>query len=372
MTLPQRELHRVARQLALPGYGLEQQQRLHTAHVLVIGAGGLGCPAMQSLASAGVGTITVIDDDTVDLSNIHRQILFGVSDVGRIKVDVAAERLTELQPGITVHALNQRFTPSNALELAQSVDLIMDGSDSFSTKYLVADAAEITGTPLVWGTVLRFHGEVALFHSGPGARGVGLRDLFPEQPTGESIPDCATAGVFGATTAVIGALMATQTIGFLADLPGIHVGHMLSYDAFPASTRTFQVAPDTNRPLTTSLQRTYGEHTSGINPEAATLLDLIRAGELTAVDIREPHEVLLSDLPLNFEPLRLPLSSITSEEDVLEFLVHLPRVVVYCASGQRSADFVSTYSRAGTQLINFPGGVTGVTQALEQVESGTI
>ncbi|NLZ59010.1 MAG: hypothetical protein GX898_12100, partial [Corynebacterium sp.] len=189
MSLPDTELRRTARQLALPGWGMEQQERLHRSHVLVIGGGGLGCPAMQSLASAGIGHITVIDDDTVDITNIHRQILFGASDVGRPKVEVVAERLRDLQPDIAVTALRERLTVDNAVELVGGVDLVLDGSDSFATKYLVADAAEITGTPLVWGTVLRFRGDVCLF-----ADGVGLRDLFPVQPTGDSIPDCATAG----------------------------------------------------------------------------------------------------------------------------------------------------------------------------------
>ena len=265
--LPESEMRRVARQLALPGYGPEQQEALHRAHVLVIGAGGLGCPAMQSLASAGVGHITVIDDDTVDLTNIHRQILFGASDVGRVKVEVAAERLAELQPGIEVTALNERLTVANAVSLVGSVDLVIDGSDSFQTKYLVADAAEITGTPLVWGTVLRFHGDVCLFTSGPSARGVGLRDLFPTQPPG--IEDCATAGVLGATTAVVGGLLATTAIGYLTGLDVVP-GRMLSYDAFPGSTRTFRIAADPTRELVTSLESTYGARPARSAPPRST------------------------------------------------------------------------------------------------------
>src|SRR5690606_27695106 len=159
--------------LALPGWGVEQQERLYDAHVLVIGAGGLGCPAMQSLVSAGVGRITVIDDDTVDITNIHRQILFGASDVGRPKVEVAAQRLRELQPGIPVAALQERRPTANAVGLVGSADLVLGGSDSFAPQYRVADAAEIAGPPLVWGTVLRLRGDVCLF-----AGGVGLRDLF--------------------------------------------------------------------------------------------------------------------------------------------------------------------------------------------------
>lgn len=231
MSLPEHELRRVARHLALPGFGIEEQQRLYNAHVLVIGAGGLGCPAMQSLASVGIGTITIIDDDTVDITNIHRQILFGADDVGKLKVEVAATRLEELQPGITVNAIPKRLSTANAVDLVGSVDLVLDGSDSFSTKYLVADAAEITGTALIWATVLRFHGDLALFHSGPELRGVGLRDLFPQQPDANSVPDCATAGVLGATTATMGALMATHVVGYLTGLGTTEPGEMLSYDA---------------------------------------------------------------------------------------------------------------------------------------------
>ncbi|MHA2789263.1 ThiF family adenylyltransferase [Corynebacterium sp. S7] len=357
MTLPKAELHRTARQLALPGYGLEQQTRLHNSHVLVIGAGGLGCPAMQSLASAGVGTITVIDDDTVDISNIHRQILFGASDVGKPKVEVAATRLAELQPGIKVNAINDRLRSDNALAIADGVDLILDGSDSFTTKYLVADTAEITGTPLLWGTVLRFHGDVALFNSGPHTRGIGLRDLFPEQPDADSVPDCATAGVLGATTAVVGSLMATQAIAFLAGLNGVEPGLMLSYDALPATMRSFKITADPHRELVTSLQSNYGAASCTMTAATQSLLDDVRAGLLTALDIREPHEVLLADLPQDLPSLKLPLSQIHSEQVVTDALAGSGRVLVYCASGKRSADFVERYRHLGTELVSLPGGV---------------
>ncbi|MDO5511474.1 ThiF family adenylyltransferase [Corynebacterium sp.] len=348
------ELRRVARQLALPGFGMDQQQALADAHVLVIGAGGLGCPAMQSLASAGVGHITVIDDDTVDITNIHRQILFGASDVGRVKVEVAAERLAELQPGIQVTALNERLNVSNAVELVGSVDLVLDGSDSFQTKYLVADAAEITGTPLVWGTVLRFHGDVCLFNSGPASRGVGLRDLFPEQPPG--IEDCATAGVLGATTAVIGALLATTAIGWLSGLEVVP-GRMLRYDAFPGSTRTFQIAADPARELVTELDASYGDVVCAVGP--SPLAD-VRAGSAILLDIREPHEKILNDSLAELDPVRLPLSEITGPDTVRHALGDASRVVVHCASGVRSAKFCAQYADLGYELIDLPGGINGL------------
>lgn len=350
MTLPESELHRVARQLALPGYGLEQQERLYNSHVLMIGAGGLGSPCLQSLASAGVGTITVIDDDTVDLSNIHRQILFGAGDVGRPKVEVARERLEALQPGITVHTLQERLTPENALELFSSVDLVIDGSDSFTTKYLVADAAEITGTPLLWATVLRYHGELALFDSGPNHRGVGLRDLYPEQPDAASVPDCATAGVFGATTAVMGALLATEAINFLTDITPAQPGRLISYDALPATMRSFTIAADPSRELVTTLQTTYAQTACAVSP---SLLN----GSLVGLDIREPHEVFLADLPI--KSIKLPLSTINSEKDILKAVGEHKKLLVYCASGRRSSDFVERYRDLGVDFISLPGGVNG-------------
>lgn len=364
MALADPELHRIARQLALPGFGLEQQERLHDAHVLVVGAGGLGCPAMQSLAAAGVGRITVIDDDAVDLSNIHRQILFGASDVGRPKVVVAAERLRELQPGIRVHTRQERLTPANATALIEQVDLVLDGSDSFSTKYLVADAAEITGTPLVWGTVLRFHGDLALFTSGPRDRGVGLRDLFPDQPRADSVPDCASAGVLGATTAVIGALMATQAISFLAGLAGVEPGRMLSYEALSAQTRTFRITADPARPLIRALRSDYHDAACAVNAEVPRLLQEVRSGGLTALDLREPHEVLLTDLPPDLPSVKLPLSSLDGDREIRALLRAHPRILVYCASGRRSADFIGRHRELGAQLgaelIDLPGGVNGL------------
>ncbi|MGX0118342.1 ThiF family adenylyltransferase [Corynebacterium otitidis] len=363
--LDKQELTRVARQLALPGYDLDEQERLADARVLVIGAGGLGCPLMQSLAAAGVGHVEVIDDDTVDISNIHRQILFGASDQGRLKVEVVAERLKALQPGIEVTARRGRLSADNAVALTRDVDLLIDGSDSFATKFLSADAAEITGTPLVWGTVLRFDGQAALWHSGPTERGVGLRDLFPEQPDASAAPDCATAGVLGVTTAVIGNLMATEAIKYLAGIGESVPGRVMAYDALRGSLRSFTVRADPAREPVTALQETYadvcGAPDPGPGPEE--LVAAAERGEALALDIREPHEKLLADLPESTNPRRLPLSEISSPADVEAALDGAGRVVVYCASGRRSSNFVEDYGElarsVGAELVNFPGGANG-------------
>ncbi|MDN6552253.1 ThiF family adenylyltransferase [Corynebacterium flavescens] len=375
MSLTDCELRRTARHLSLPGFGIHQQEKLHDSHLLVIGAGGLGCPALQSLAAAGIGTITVIDDDTVDITNIHRQILFGADDVGQLKVEVAARRLKQLQPGINVRAVAQRLTVDNALELFSSADMVLDGSDSFSTKYLAADAAEITGVPLIWATVLQYHGDVAYFRSGPDFRGVGLRDLFPVQPDADSVPDCAEAGVLGATTATMGALMATQAIGLLAGIGGVNStggiapGYLLSYDAFPSRSRVFHVGADPQRQLRTRLEPDYGGPAcaapAGLNARA--LVEAVRGGEFLALDIREPHEHLLADLPAGAHSVKLPLSDIDSPERVRSCFGGFPhgaQVLVYCASGKRSAAFVEEYTdlatSAGLSLTSLPGGVNAL------------
>ena len=364
-TLPTSELARTARQLNLPGFGIEQQERLRGAHVLVIGAGGLGCPVMQTLAATGVGTITVVDDDVVSLSNIHRQILFGASDVGRKKVDVAAARLRELQPDITVHAVDGRLTEDNIVESLRGIDVLIDGSDTFQTKFLAADAAEITGTPLVWGSVLRYRGDVALWWSGPGASsdGVGMRDLYPTQPDPDSVPDCATAGVLGVTTSVVGGLMATEVVKFLTGVGDSHIGRLHMYDALTATVRHFNVTRDPSRELVRDLG-TYagvcavpGASTEVADSEGQHLIDLLAGGDAVSLDVREPHEKLLKDIA--HPGANLPMSELERADEVLDTLP-AGDVVVYCASGRRSARFVEEFADAaearGLTLYTLPGG----------------
>ena len=361
--LPQEELRRTARQMNLPGFGAAEQEKLHDTKVLVIGAGGLGCPVMQALAAAGVGHISVVDDDTVSVSNIHRQILFGAPDVGRVKVDVVAERLAALQPGIEVRAIRDRFTSANAVELMSGMDLIIDGSDTFATKFLAADAAEITGVPLVWGTVLRYRGDVALWWSGPGAPddGVGLRDLFPTQPDPDSVPDCATAGVLGVTTSVVGGLMATETIAFIAGLHPVQPGRLITYDALEASVRHFTVRHDPARELATAFGD-YPISACAVDPTGQRLVAEIARGEAIGLDVREPHEKAVIDIV--GAQYHLPTSVWDEDPSAAkELLSRLPEgadVVVYCASGVRSGKFVDKFSadaaRRGIRLRSLPSG----------------
>ena len=369
--LPREELHRVARQTLLPGFGIAQQEALHGTHVFVIGAGGLGCPLTQQLAAAGVGEISVIDDDTVDLTNIHRQILFGTQDVGRSKVDVAAEKLEQLQPGIVVHAIRDRLTADNAVDYLRGVDILVDGSDTFATKFLAADAAEITGTPLVWGSVLRFRGDCAVWWSGPGAEsGVGMRDLYPLQPDPDSVPDCATAGVLGVTTSVVAGLMSTELIQFATGMNRDRVGLLSIYDALTSSITHFRVPHDPARELTTQLQHNYGGAACALPgaEDTAAMFDDLRAGAV-AIDVREAGEAAIDDFFFDATAKHYHLPTTVWQEDpeaarsLLDSLqgAGLSDAWVYCASGKRSASFISAFAeeaeQRGIMLHNVAGGI---------------
>ncbi|WP_298692363.1 ThiF family adenylyltransferase [uncultured Corynebacterium sp.] len=369
--LPHDELHRVARQTLLPGFGIAQQEALHGTHVFVIGAGGLGCPLMQQLAAAGVGEISVIDGDTVDLTNIHRQILFGAEDVGRSKVEIAAEKLEQLQPGIVVHAIRDRLTADNALDYLRGVDILVDGSDTFATKFLAADAAEITGTPLVWGSVLRFRGDCAVWWSGPGAEsGVGMRDLYPLQPDPDSVPDCATAGVLGVTTSVVAGLMSTELIQFATGMNRDRVGLLSIYDALTSSITHFRVPHDPARELTTQLQHNYGGAACALPgaEDTAAMFDDLRAGAV-AIDVREAGEAAIDDFFFDATAKHYHLPTTVWQEDpeaarcLLDSLqgAGLSDAWVYCASGKRSASFISAFAeeaeQRGIMLHNVAGGI---------------
>lgn len=290
-----------------------------------------------------------------------------------------------MQPDIRVEEHRERLTAENILDALAHVDVVLDGSDTFATKYLVADAAEITGTPLVWATVLRYSGQLSVFQTGK----VGLRDLFPNQPSGDAIPDCASAGVLGATTAVMGSLAATEVIKVLTGIGRPLLGSVLSYDALNATTSTFNVMADPQRnPVTaeqlgttpsTCRSKTVcpdGDAHTRTPSERRRLLDRISQGDAVALDVREYHETLLDNLAAlgpHSRSSRLAMSELTLPDGTLEqdapqvrdlFSRHGEAdIVAYCASGKRSQRFVEAYASLaqahGVTLINLPGGVSG-------------
>lgn len=265
------ELERYARHLALPGVGPEGQRRLAAARVLVVGAGGLGSPALLYLAAAGVGTIGIVDDDAVDTSNLQRQVIHGGSDVGRRKVDSARDTIADVNPHVHVVEHAVRLDADNALDVLRGYDVVLDGADNFPTRYLVSDAAEVLGLPVVWGSIYRFQGQVSVFWGAPrfvvpddvprpgdpapaapgpgehGARGVTYRDVFPVPPPPGAAPDCATGGVFGAMCGTVGSVMATEAIKLVTGAGSTLLGRLAVYDALDLSWRQLTVSPDPSR-----------------------------------------------------------------------------------------------------------------------------
>lgn len=313
-TLSDRDLRRYARHLTLPGFGATAQRSLRSARVLVVGAGGLGSPALLYLAAAGVGHITVIDDDIVDESNLQRQVIHREADIGRPKAESAADAVRRLDTQASVTAIVGKLTVDNAEELFAAHDVVLDGADNFATRYLSSDAAEITGTPLVWATILQFAGQLSVFWPG---RGPMLRDLYPDIPDPGSVPSCAAGGVLGAMVGQVGSMMVVEAIKVLTGVGDVAVGRLVLIDALAATTRSLAFGGDPERAPVTDLTEiaqvcaaSWDEDASGdaadlaagdgdcggvhdtalvasVGPNAAA--ELIRGGAVL-IDVREKDE----------------------------------------------------------------------------------
>ena len=250
--LAREELARYARQMLLPGFGVAGQERLKGSSVLVVGAGGLGSPALLYLVAAGVGRVGVVDDDVVDASNLHRQVLHGSADLGRPKTESAAERLRELNPHVALEPLPARLTGDDAREVVSAYDVVLDGSDNFPTRYLVSDACVLAGKPLVFGALSRLDGQVGVLVRGSVGEAGAARDdrvacyrcAFPTPPAPGTVPSCAEAGVFGPLPAVVGSLMASEALKLLLGWEGVLAGRLLLVDLAAAATQSVALERD--------------------------------------------------------------------------------------------------------------------------------
>src|SRR3990172_557376 len=298
------EILRYSRHLIMPEVGMEGQQRLKAAKVLCVGAGGLGSPLALYLAAAGVGTLGIVDFDVVDTTNLQRQIIHTTADVGRKKLDSAAEKLKAINPYLDIRAFETRLTSDNALELARQFDMVVDGTDNFPTRYLVNDACVLTGKPNVYGSIFRFEGQVSVFAT---RQGPCYRCLYPEPPPPGLVPSCAEGGVLGVLPGVIGVIQATEAIKILLGIGETLAGRLLLYDALSMRFEELRLRRDPGCPLcgeapTIRELQDYeafcglgrGEETGGTGGDEITPRELQRrleAGEgLTLVDVREPHE----------------------------------------------------------------------------------
>ncbi|MBA2445511.1 MAG: molybdopterin-synthase adenylyltransferase MoeB, partial [Nocardioidaceae bacterium] len=235
------EVRRYSRHLIIPDVGMTGQKRLKNAKVLVIGAGGLGSPALLYLAAAGVGTLGIVEFDEVDESNLQRQIIHGQSDIGRSKAESARDSVHEINPLITVNLHTERLDSDNALDLFRPYDLILDGTDNFATRYLVNDACVLLGKPYVWGSIYRFEGQVSVFWN---EHGPNYRDLYPEPPPPGMVPSCAEGGVLGVLCASIGSVMVTEAIKLITGIGEPLIGRLMVYDALEMSYKTLKLRRD--------------------------------------------------------------------------------------------------------------------------------
>ncbi len=339
----QEEMLRYSRHLIMPEIGIDGQKKLKASRVLIVGAGGLGSPLGLYLAAAGVGTIGIVDFDTVDATNLHRQILYGNDDVGRSKVESARKRLNAVNPHIHIETHESRLTSDNALEILKNYDVIVDGTDNFPTRYLINDACVLLGKPNVYGSIFRFEGQVTVFDA---QRGPCYRCLYPAPPPPGVVPSCAESGVLGVLPGIIGTLQALETIKLIVGQGESLIGRLVLFDALAMKFRELKLRKDIDCPVcgdnptihhlidyeqfcgvNASMKVTDNEYE--ITPEELKMR-LDRKDNLFILDVREPQEYAVNNLngyliPLNQLPKRL--NELDSSREI----------VVHCKMGGRSA-----------------------------------
>lgn len=358
------ELERYGRHLLLPEIGVDGQAGLKRARVLLVGAGGLGAPAGLYLAAAGVGRLSIVDNDTVDVTNLQRQVVFTTEDLGRNKAQAASERLRALNPHVDFAAHPVRLTHENAPGLLSNHDIVIDGSDNFSTRYLVNDTCAALGIPHVYGSVLRFEGQVSLF----GGDGPCYRCLFPEPPAAGAVPDCAEAGVLGVLPGMIGAIQAAEAIKWILHAGTSLSGRLLRIDALNMKFTEVAIARDPACPVcgdNKTVPAATRAATRAPRPKEATPVSLpeitptelkrrLDAGEkITVLDVREPHEQKIATIAGT--STSIPMGEIPAR---MQELNENDEIVVYCRSGNRSARVVEFLQDSGFEHVwNLQGGI---------------
>lgn len=362
------EYARYSRHLILPEVGLEGQRKLKAARVLMIGTGGLGSPLGLYLAAAGIGTIGLVDFDVVDESNLQRQIVHGTKDVGRLKTASAKDRLNDINPNTKIEAFEMMLTSENALELFGDYDVIVDGTDNFQTRYLVNDAAVLTGKPNVYGSIFRFEGQASVFWAEKGAC---YRCLYPEPPPPGLVPSCAEGGVLGVLPGIVGTIQANEVIKVILGAEGILLDRLLLFDAWTMKFRELKLKKNPDCPLCgknptirelidydafCGLKSPAAEEKEFLEEiTAAELNDLIKSeSDVQIIDVREPHEYEIARIP---RARLIPLGEVVKRAGEID---SNRTAIIHCKAGGRSAKAIEALKAGGFtgKLINLKGGIT--------------
>jgi adenylyltransferase/sulfurtransferase len=371
------EIHRYSRHLLIPEVGLEGQKKLKAASVLVIGTGGLGSPVALYLAAAGIGRIGLVDYDVVDFSNLQRQVIHGQSGLGTLKVESAKTRMLDINPEIQVDVYNEPFTSDNAFRIAEPYDLIIDGTDNFPTRYLTNDLAVLTGKPNVYGSIFRFDGQVSVFYA---EEGPCYRCIFPEPPPPGLVPSCAEGGVLGVLPGTIGTLQATEALKLILGIGETLIGKLMLYNALDMSFEFVKLRKNPNckvcgpNPEVTELidyeefcgvpmhDHEEGSAGAGWDITATELAERLAQGnDIKIIDVREPHELEISQI----EGAELmPLGQLASQ---LSELNSADEIVLMCKAGTRSARALEILHSAGfRKMKNLKGGINAWAREVDQ------
>lgn len=374
------EVRRYSRHLIIPDVGMAGQKRLKNAKVLCIGAGGLGSPALMYLAAAGVGTLGIVEFDTVDASNLQRQIIHGQSDIGRSKAESARDSVREINPFVQVRLHQERLDSSNALAILADYDLIVDGTDNFGTRYLVNDACVLLGKPYVWGSIYRFEGQASVFWA---EHGPCYRCLYPDPPPPGTVPSCAEGGVLGVLCASIGSIQVTEAIKLLTGIGDVLLGRLMVYDALEMDYRQVTVRKDPDcavcgtTPTVTELMdyELFCGSTLDLAAEAAkdSTISVVQLDAWLQARERGERDFILIDVrePGEAEIVAIPGSVLIPKGRFLDgsALADLPadrQIVLYCKGGVRSAEVLGVVKAAGFSDSVHVGG--GVVAWVEQIE----
>lgn len=356
---------RYQRQIHLEGFGEVSQEKLANARVLIIGAGALGCPVLTYLATAGVGTLGIVDNDVIDVSNLHRQPLYTTADCGKPKVEVAQERLSAMNPEITINAYQTYLSPQNVMELFSGYDIVVDGTDNFQTRYLINDACVLTGKPNVHGSVVRFSGTLSVFNylDSSGNTGPNYRDLFPVPPTPEEAPSCAEAGVIGVIPSIIGSMQAMETIKLITGVGEVVSGKFLQLNALSNSQQTLYFDKDPLNPLNNASENFIFEtdyatfcHQTQYLMKSITVTELKalkdQGADFQLIDVRETYEHDICDIGGEL----IPMNEVPNSVDKIS---KDKQVIVHCRSGKRSGNVINFLedNYGFTNLYNLEGGI---------------